>query len=139
MGWEGSGRDHQTMRIGQQVFSAHVELPCRIFCGPGSMLEVPGTAVKLGPASVHLQVSGGSWHPVVGEQLRLELALPVHQNGSGDGTARNLSVRATVAEVTEQPDGSRALELRFRKPVFKDRISRNGHAEEAAAPVKWKM
>lgn len=123
------------MRIGQQMFSAHVELPCRIFCGPGSMLEVPGTAVKISPASVHLQVSGGSWHPVVGEQLLLELALPVN----GDGAARNLSVRARVAEVSALPDGSHALELRFRKPVFKDRVSRNGHAAEAAAPVKWKM
>ena len=100
------------------------------------MLEVPGTAVKIGPASVHLQVRARpeAWHPVVGEQLLLELALPANGDGA---TPRNLSVRAKVAEVTEQPDGSQWLELRFRRPVFKDRADRD--EEAAAAPAKWKM
>jgi hypothetical protein len=131
------------MRIHQQAFSAHVELPCKIFCGPDSLLEIAGMAMKIGAASMHLELGSelGSWKPVVGEQLRVELLLPVNWDQAG---ARNLSVRARVAEIVERPDGTQALELRFRKPVFKDRGSRN----EAAAPlretanggaVKWTM
>jgi hypothetical protein len=59
----------------------------------------------------------GPWHPVVGERVRLELSLPVNFEGA---KAKNLSVRARVANVTEMPDGSQQLELHFRKPSFKD-------------------
>ena len=128
------------MRIRQQVFAAQVELPCRIFCGPESLLEVAGTAVRIGPASVHLRLGPGSWQPLVGDQLRLELSLPANGSDVDAGKARYLSVRGTVAEVSGQGDGSYWLELRFRKPIFKEESSR-GTAAVALnqVPVKWKM
>lgn len=127
------------MRIHEQIFSAQVELPCKIFCGPDSLLEFEGTAVNIGPASMrlHLDKLFSSWRPLVGEQLRLELLMPVNME---QAKAKYMSVRATVADVAEQPDGTRWLELRFRKPIFKDRMNENGAARPArAASAKWKM
>jgi hypothetical protein len=135
------------MRIHEQAFSAKVELPCRIFCGPDSMLEFPGTAVNIGPGTVRLQlgVLAGPWKPVIGEQIRLELLLPVKMKLA---KAKCLSVRATVADVAEVSEGMRRVELRFRKPAFKDRPAAKDAAEEGpdelakaakAAQAKWEM
>jgi hypothetical protein len=119
------------MRIDEQDFSAKVELPCKIFCGPDSMLEFSGVAVNIDPGSVLLQLGAdnGPWQPVVGEKVRLELSLPVNLELA---KAKSLSVRARVANVTDMPDGSQRLELRFRKPSFKD-SGKNGLAQPAKA------
>ena len=92
------------MQNHEERFSADVELPCKIFCGPDSLLEVAGTAVNIGPASVrlHLDPVVGSWQPLVGESIRLELVLPVE---SVHAKAKYLSVRARVEDVSEMPDG----------------------------------
>ena len=132
------------MQNHEERFSAEVELPCKIFCGPDSLLEVAGTAVNIGPASVrlHLEPVNGSWQPLVGESIRLELLLPVK---SVRAKAKYLSVRARVADVTEMPDGRRRLELSFRKPVFKERLKEKGPKEEGLAKLaqtahaKWRM
>ena len=67
------------MRIDEQDFSAKVELPCKIFCGPDSMLEFSGVAVNINTGSLLLQIEphNGPWQPVLGERVRLELSLPV--------------------------------------------------------------
>jgi hypothetical protein len=127
------------MRIHETTFSAQVELPCKIFCGPDSSLELEGTAVSIGPASMRLHLGQifGSWQPLVGEHIKLELLLPPNMDPA---KSRYLSVRATVAGVAEQQDGTRWLELRFRKPVFKDRLDENAAAEpKKASSAKWKM
>jgi len=132
------------MQTHDERFSAEVELPCKIFCGPDSLLELAATAVNIGPASVrlHLDLLNGSWEPLVGESLRLELLLPVE---SARAKAKYLSVRARVADVTELEDGRRRLELRFRKPVFKERSKEQGQNEDRlakaarAVPAKWRM
>jgi hypothetical protein len=132
------------MQFHEERFWAEVQLPCKIFCGPDSLLEVAGTAVNIGPASVrlHLDSVPASWEPSVGESIRVELLLPVK---SARAKSKYLSVRARVADVTEMPDGTRRLELRFRKPVFKERLKEadqkeNGLAKPAqAAHVKWRM
>ena len=132
------------MQNHEERFSAEVELPCKIFCGPDSLLEIPGTAVNIGPASVrlHLEPLEVSWQPLVGDTLRLELVMPVN---SERAKAKYLSVRARVSEVIEMPDGRRRLELRFRKPVFKERAEENGASEDRldtpprAAHAKWRM
>ena len=132
------------MQNHEERFSAEVELPCKIFCGPDSLLELLGTAVNIGPASVrlHLDPINGSWRPLVGDTLRLELVMPVN---SERAKAKYLSVRARVSDVTEMPDGRRCLELRFRKPVFKERAEENGASEDRlemparAAHAKWRM
>ena len=132
------------MQIHEERFSAEVELPCKIFCGPDSLLEVAGTALNIGPASVRLRLDSpdGVWHPLVGESIRLELLLPVK---SARAKAKYLSVRARVADVTEMPDGKRRLELRFRKPAFKERLKETGEKDNGlaktaqAAHAKWRM
>ena len=132
------------MQIHEERFSAEVELPCKIFCGPDSLLEVAGTALNIGPASVRLRLDthDGTWQPLVGESIRLELLLPVK---SARAKAKYLSVRARVADVTEMPDGKRRLELRFRKPVFKERLKETGEKNDSlaqlprAAHAKWRM
>jgi len=132
------------MQIHEERFSAEVELPCKIFCGPDSLLEVAGTAVNISSASLrlHLDSLEGSWQPLVGESIRLELLLPVK---SARAKAKYLSVRARVADVTEMPDGKRRLELRFRKPVFKERLKEKSESEPGAskkaqaAHAKWRM
>jgi hypothetical protein len=124
------------MRIDEQDFSAKVELPCKIFCGPDSMLEFTGVAVSINTGSVQLQIQAhnGPWQPVVGEKVRLELSLPVNFELA---KAKSLNVRARVANVTEMPDGGQQLELRFRKPSFKD----SGKVESPAkiAGNGWEM
>ena len=124
------------MRIDEQDFSAKVELPCKIFCGPDSMLEFSGVAVNIDTGSLMLQlgVHNGPWHPVVGERVRLELSLPVNFELA---KAKSLSVRARVANVTDLPDGSQRLELHFRKPSFKD--SGKTEAPAKAAGGGWEM
>src|SRR2546430_315470 len=120
------------MQTHEERFSAEVELPCKIFFGSDSLLELAGTAVNIGPASVrlHLDPLDGSWQPLVGEFIRLELVLPVK---SARAKAKYLSVRARVADVTEMPDGRRRLELRFRKPVFKERLKEKDAKPESQA------
>ncbi len=124
------------MRIDEQDFSAKVELPCKIFCGPDSMLEFSGIAVNINTGSLLLQLEmhNGPWQPVVGERVRLELSLPVNFEMA---KAKSLNVRARVANVMDMPDGSQRLELRFRKPSFKD----SGKIEEPikAAGNGWEM
>jgi hypothetical protein len=132
------------MQIHEERFSAEVELPCKIFCGPDSLLEIAGTALNIGPASVRLRLDSpdGAWNPLVGESIRLELLLPVK---AARAKAKYLSVRARVADVTEMPDGKRRLELRFRKPAFKERLKETGETENGsaktprAAHAKWRM
>ena len=125
------------MRIDGQDISAKVELPCKIFCGPDSMLEFSGTAVNIDTGSLLLQLgTHDPWHPVVGERVRLELSLPVNFESA---KAKSLSVRARVANVTDMPDGSWRLELHFRKPSFKDRGENGfGHPEKMAGNG-WEM
>jgi len=132
------------MQIHEERFSAEVELPCKLFCGPDSLLEIAGTALTIGPASVRLQLDtpDGAWHPLVGESIRLELLLPVK---SARAKAKYLSVRARVSDVTDMPDGRRRLELRFRKPAFKERLKETGESDNGSAKIsraahsKWRM
>jgi hypothetical protein len=124
------------MRIDEQDFSAKVELPCKIFCGPDSMLEFSGVAVNIDTGSLLLQMGAhnGPWQPVVGEKVRLELSLPVNLELA---KAKSLSVRARVTNVMEMPDGSQRLELHFRKPSFKD--SGKIQAPAKSASSGWEM
>ena len=123
------------MRI-QDSFSAKVELPCKIFCGPDSMLEFSGVAVNIDTGSLLLQIGthNGPWQPVVGEKVRLELSLPVNLELA---KPKSLSVRARVANVKDLPDGSQQLELRFRKPSFKDSGKIESPAKSAGSG--WEM
>jgi hypothetical protein len=126
------------MKIEERVFSAEVELPCKIFCGPGSALELAGTATSIQTGRLRLDVGllNGQWHPVLGDTVRLELSLPVELEPA---KAKYLSVRAKVASIEAGPDGSQRLELVFRRPVFRDRAETNGAAETSGDTSRWHM
>ena len=126
------------MRIEEQVFSAKIDLPCKIFCGPGSTLELAGTATNIETGRLYLDVGvlDPPWQAVVGEFLRLELSLPVDQEPAKE---KYLSVRARVASVETMEDGSQRLELLFRRPIFRDRAESDTPREAKAAVSQWQM
>jgi hypothetical protein len=106
------------MRAESKAFSAKVDLPCRVFCGPDSMLELSAMAVSIDTDSLVLTLRRGNGHafPEMGERVSLEMLLPVN----GHAKAKCLTVRAKVVRLTEMPDGSRQIGLSFRKASFKD-------------------
>ena len=67
-------------------------------------------------------------HPQLGDQVRLELSLPVTEQSA---RAKYMALNARVAEVAELNDGSRHVKFTFRKASFKDRVE-----SEEAKPAK---
>ena len=92
--------------------------------------------MNIDPGSLMLDLGElhGPWRPEVGEQVRLELYLPVHLETA---KAKCLIVRARVTGVTGGPDGTTRLELKFRKPSFRDRIERL--PRQAQVVNGWRM
>src|SRR5436190_18954330 len=110
------------MSLPARAFSAQVQLPCRVFCGPDSTLELSGTAVSIDTGSVVLAMpvfmstNENVAHPQLGDKVRLELSLPVAApNVEPSAGAKYLAVQARVAAVTELLDGSRHIKFTFRK------------------------
>jgi len=131
------------MSLSARAFSAHVQLPCRVFCGPDSILELSGIAVSIDTGSLVLSMPARNGaaenhhgQPLLGDKVRLELSLPVTERSAG---AKYLALQARVALVTEMHDGSRQIKFTFRKASFKDRVE-----EAIAKPPKpagklWRM
>jgi hypothetical protein len=105
------------MNIGAKAFSARVQLPCRLFCGPDHGLRMVGTAVSIDTGSAVLVLpDDGVAYPKAGEVVNLELDLPMN----ADTSARCLAVRASVARVVAMRDGTRRMTVQFRKAAFKE-------------------
>jgi hypothetical protein len=105
-----------------RAFSARVQLPCRVFCGPDSALELSGMAVSIDTSSLVLAmpaVQADQPKPQQGEKVRLELSLPVSELSVG---AKCLDLRARVSQITELQDGSRHITFTFRKASFRDLV-----------------
>src|ERR1700733_9566570 len=98
-------------------FSAKVELPCRVFCGPDSMLQLSGRVLNIDTGSLVLALPEERTCPDIGERVRLELLLPVNAKSA---RAKCLNVSARVVGSKEMPDGSWQFVLKFRKASFKD-------------------
>ena len=131
-------KSRRNLAIEPQPFSAKVELPCRLFCGPDATLEISGLVVNIdsGRLVLALPEGGSQAYPDLGEFVRLELQLPVKSRNAG---TKYLNVRGRVARTTEMPDGSRELELKFRRASFKDRPE-NGNGKPARMEANgWKM
>ena len=128
------------MSLPARAFSARVQLPCRVFCGPDSILELSGIAVSIDTNSLVLALpprgSGGIYQPQLGEKVRLELSLPVTELSAG---AKYLALQARVAVVTEMHDGSRQIKFTFRKVSFKDRLEEVLPKAPKAASKAWRM
>src|SRR5258708_2999629 len=126
------------MRSVEQLFSTKVELPCKVFCGPDSMVQIPATALSITTGSLVLALGVGVI-PSVGARVKLELLLPVNEEHP---IAKCLSLRAKVTRTVELPDGSCHAELSFRTARFKDvdAIPKKKQAKAARAPASgWAM
>ena len=107
------------MRIKEAGFSANVALPCQIFVGADRSVAYSGIAMSIetGRLSLNLGSLYGAWQPALGENVWIELAMPVNVKSA---KAKLLSVRAKVAGMEHKLDGTKLLDLTFRKPSFKD-------------------
>jgi len=106
------------MKANSRVFSTDVELHCKVFWGPKARLEFSGTAVSIDSGSMSLRFPGDhSPYPNVGDRVHLEVSLPV---SSKKAAAKCLALRAEVVQVSDAGDGSRQLNLHFRKAAFRD-------------------
>jgi hypothetical protein len=129
------------MRSFEQLFATKVELPCKVYCGPDSMVQLAATALSIDTGSLVLALGVGVL-PLVGARVKLEVLLPANQENP---TAKCLSLRAKVTRTTELPDGSCRVELSFRKANFKDveatpRQKLAKAAKAAKAPMNgWAM
>ena len=127
------------MSVPARGFSARVQLPCRVFCGPESILELSGVAVSIDTGSLVLSMPAGNADqqtPQPGDKVRLELSLPVAESNAG---AKCLEVRARVAGITEQVDGSHQLTFTFRKASFKDLVEGPLPKASKADGKVWRM
>lgn len=110
------------MSVPARGFSARVQLPCRVFCGPDSILELSGVAVSIDTGTLVLALparDGSQSMPQPGDKVRLELSLPVTESTAG---AKCLELRARVSNIMEQHDGSHRVTFTFRKASFKDLV-----------------
>ncbi|MEQ1946827.1 MAG: hypothetical protein ABL995_06550 [Bryobacteraceae bacterium] len=74
-----------------------------------------------------------------GDEVQLDMALPIQVEWA---QAKSLHVRAKVASLQARSDGVMTVELRFRKPVFRDRVPDGNRSMAARAPNAaggWKM
>lgn len=121
------------------AFSAQVQLPCSVFCGPDFSLRVCGLAVSIDTRSLVLSLPAGVERldvPQSGETVRLELSLPVSESSAG---AKYLALRARVTAVVEAHDGARQIKFTFRKASFKDRGNEVPPKPKKAARKAWRM
>jgi hypothetical protein len=126
------------MRSVEQLFATKVELPCKVFCGPDSMVRISATALSINTGSLVLALGVGVM-PLIGARVKLELMLPVNAENP---SAKCLSLRARVTKTVELPDGSCHAELSFRSARFKDvdAVPRKKPAKAAKAPASgWAM
>ena len=132
------------MSLPAGAFSAQVQLPCRVFCGPDSVLELSGIAVSIDTSSLVLAMPARQItqqdqpcnQPQIGDKVRLELSLPVTERSA---RAKYLALRARVAVVTEMLDGSRHIKFTFRKVSFKDRVEEVLAKPPKSAGKLWRM
>lgn len=124
------------MRAAAHLLSAQVDLPCRVFCGPNAYPEFFGTAVRIDTSSMILRLDRGARRtgPEIGEQIRLELLLPV----TSAPKAKCLSVQGSVVDVAEGADGVNQVALTFRKARFQDRSDAVSKPPKSAASG-WEM
>jgi hypothetical protein len=94
-------------------------------------------ATSIDTGSLVLALPAGNRQcPELGEQVRLELSLPISEEHAA---AKCLALRARVSQVTEMGDGSRQLSFTFRKASFKDRVDNALRKPAKSAGNGWKM
>jgi hypothetical protein len=126
------------MSTSAKAFSARVDLPCRVFCGPDSIMELTGTATSIDTRTLVLAMPAAAGRSCLelGEQVRLELSLPISEE---QAASKYLAVRARVSQVTPRNDGSHEVTFTFRKASFKDRIDTALRKPAKSVENGWEM
>jgi hypothetical protein len=104
------------MKINDQVFSAEVELPCRLFHESGP--EISGIVTSIDTGSLVLELPAVPKDLGIEDRVRLEMALPV---GPGQVGSKYLNVRGRLVNVEMSRRGSWQLRFKLWKTRFSDR------------------
>ena len=103
------------MKISEQLFSAEVELPCKLFYDTG--MAVSGTVTSIDTGNVVMELMTAPKDLGIEDRVRLEVALP---SGPMQVGPKFLNVRARL---TNMEDAGGFWKLRFKlwKTKFSDR------------------
>jgi hypothetical protein len=109
------------MKISDQLFSAEVELPCKLFYETG--VAVSGTVTSIDTGNLVLELRSAPQDLGIEDRVRLEVALPAGPKQVG---SKFLNVRARLTNM-EEAGGFWKLRFKLWKTKFSD------HKEPKAA------
>ena len=104
------------MKISDQLFSAEVELPCRLFYESGP--ELSGTVTSIDTGNLVLELPAAPKDLGLEDRVRLEVALPRDPRRLG---SKFLNVRARLINM-EETGGFWKLRFKLWKARFSDRM-----------------
>jgi hypothetical protein len=104
------------MKISDQLFSAEVELPCRLFYDTG--MAVSGTVTSIDTGNLVLELLAAPKDLGIEDRVRLEVALPAGPRQVG---SKYLNVRARLTNI-EESRGFWKLRFKLWKTKFSDRM-----------------
>lgn len=117
------------MKISDQLFSAEVELPCKLFYESGP--ELSGTVTSIDTGNLVLELPAAPKDLGLEDRVRLEVALPRDPKRLG---SKFLNVRARLINM-EETGGFWKLRFKLWKTRFSDRMDRKPvKAAKAHAP-----
>ena len=103
--------------ISDQVFSAEVELPCRLFHESGT--EISGIVTSIDTGSLVLELPLFPTDLGIEDRVHLEMALPV---GPGQVGSKYLNVRGRLVNMEKNVRGCWRLRFKLWKTRFSDRM-----------------
>ena len=115
------------MKISEQLFSAEVELPCKLFYESGS--AVSGTVTSIDTGNLVLELPAAPKDLGIEDRVRLEVALPAGPRRIG---SKYLNVRARLTNM-EESGGFWKLRFKLWKTKFSDRMEQPKPAKAAKA------
>ena len=107
------------MKISERLFSAEVDLPCKLFYEAGT--AVSGNVTSIDTGMLVLQLSAVPENLGIEDRVRLEVTLPAGSNQVG---SKYLNVRARLINM-EQYGGLWKLRFKLWKTRFSDRSNPN--------------
>jgi hypothetical protein len=124
------------MRLVSRQLSSPIELPCTVSCGEDEgIFRVEATAIGIESTRMVVRIrERKGMLPSLGDQVRLDVHLPAEAGV----TAKDLSVRARIIQVSEADRGMRTFTLSFRRAQFKDRAA-PAAAKRKSAGLGWEM
>jgi hypothetical protein len=107
------------MKISERLFSAEVDLPCKLFYETGTAVSGNVTSIDAGTLVLHVPAAPANLG--IEDRVRLEVTLPAGPNQIG---SKYLNVRARLVNM-EQSSGFWKLRFKLWKTRFSDRSNPN--------------